>query len=241
MIKLIKFNFGVLCLLISAAQFGIAQTEHFLLRKGDAEYKREDYVTSEEYYRKALEKKDAPSDHTKYNLGNSIYQQKRYDDAIREYEKTLSNTNSDDLKSRTFYNLGNAYFQKKEYPKSIDAYKNALRLNPNDELAKYNLAQALRIQKQEEQKQNSPQQQPQGQSEEEQEENEQQNQQEQDQQEGESQQQNQNNQTPENNQEQQLTREEAEQLLKIMEQEEKQVQEKLRKGNTKPPKSLKDW
>ncbi len=237
-----KYNFWVLFFLISASQLGIAQTDHFFLRKGDKEYKREDYVTSEEYYRKALEKKDLPSANTKYNLGNSIYQQKRYDDAIREYEKTLSATNSDDLKARTFYNLGNAYFQKKDYPKSIDAYKNALRINPNDELAKYNLAQALRMQKQEEQKQNSSQQQQQEQSEEEQEENEQQNQQEQNQKEGESQQQQtQNNKTPENSQEQQLTREEAEQLLKIMEQEEKQVQEKLRKGNTKPPKSLKDW
>ena len=57
-------------------------------------------------------------------------------------------------KARLNHNLGNAYMQQKNYQKAIDAYKESLRTNPNDEKTRYNLALAMK--KNKNQQKNSP-------------------------------------------------------------------------------------
>lgn len=127
----------------------LAQTAHQWLRKGDQEYLEQRYADSESNYRKALERKNSPQG--QYNLGNSIYQQKRYQEALTRYENAAKKATNPTDKAAAYHNLGNTYFQLNELDKSINAFKQALRLNPNDKETKFNLALAQQRKKQEEQ------------------------------------------------------------------------------------------
>ena len=217
-----------------------SQQAHRELREGDKSYRKEDFSKAEASYRKSLT--DQSTLNGRFNLGNTVYQQKRWPEAVEHFSQAAEKAKTSQEKAAAYYNLGNAHYQMEEYPKSIEAYKNALRQNPADIQSKHNLALAMRKQQEQQQKQQQ-----------------QQNQQNQ----NKNQQQppppspQQPNQPPQENQDQQpptpqepqagdnqqsLSREEAEALLRIVEDEEKRVQAKMRKeqGN-KPAKSKKDW
>lgn len=243
-IKLLSLLLFITGLSLPAAK---AQTAHKYHRSGDRQYMQGDYSEAEEDYRRSLLEDDTES--ARYNLGNSIYQQERYDEAIKYYEEAARTATDDRVKSRAYHNLGNSLFYQQEYDKSVDAYKSALRLNPKDVETKENLAMAQRLMQIQQQQQQ--QQQQEGESEEN--EDQQQQQQQQEPQEDQQQQQNQQQQgdDQQGEQEQQegeaeqqpkdLSKEEAQQLLDIIEGEERKVQEKMRKADKRPSKSEKDW
>jgi tetratricopeptide (TPR) repeat protein len=58
------------------------------------------------------------------------------------------------VKQKAYYNKGVAYQKAKKLPECITAYKNALILNPNDEDARQNLQRALKEQQKQQQQQN---------------------------------------------------------------------------------------
>ncbi|MEY3368686.1 MAG: hypothetical protein RI973_1841 [Bacteroidota bacterium] len=229
--------------LLSSFRLG-AQEAHSYLRKADKAYKSGNYAEAEINYRKALEQQ--PTTKGSYNLGNTTYRQQRYDEALKHYEAAAADAKDKDTKAKAYHNLGNAHFKAGNYEKSIEAYKNALRLNPQDQDTRQNLVNALRRLPPP-----SASQQPQDQ----------QNQQD----EGEKQQQNQpQNQQGNNNQQQapqppagqeqepssdkgksqagNLGREQARQMLEIMDQEEQRVQQKLRKAQGRQGRrTSKDW
>ena len=130
------------------------KTERTEIRRGNKEYKSNNYVGSEIDYRKALDSNPSSLTAT-YNLGNSLYKQGKYSDAIKEYEKVVMSETDDKKLSEAWHNLGNSYFMEKNLPKSIEAYKNSLRINPKDDEARYNLrmAQLLLEQNQQDQQQ----------------------------------------------------------------------------------------
>ena len=109
-------------------------------REGNQYFKKQQYALAEEHYRTALEK-DTSKATASYNLGNALYNQKKYSDAERAYADATAGTNADSL-SRSWHNLGNAMLQQNKYQESINAYKQALKLKPNDEDTRYNLAYA---------------------------------------------------------------------------------------------------
>lgn len=221
---------NVLIIIVLLGSFGgiNAQSAHKYLRQGDKDYKSQNYTKAEEDYRKALEKNKSAQG--SYNLGNTIYQQERYDEAASKYEDAAQAATEESVKAKAYHNLGNAYFNKQEYDKSIEAYKNSLRLNPSDMETKINLALAQHILQQQQQEQNQDQQQEQQPEEPQTPPDSPQPQQPQEG-EGES----------EQEQQRDLTKEEARKLLEIIEQEEQKVQQKLRKAQAKPTKSKKDW
>jgi Ca-activated chloride channel homolog len=73
-----------------------------------------------------------------YNVAEALYKNKKYEEAIKSYEKSL---NSQDiaLREKAFYNLGNSYYQMNKYQEAIQNYIKALELDPNDQDAKHNL------------------------------------------------------------------------------------------------------
>ncbi|MFA4991001.1 MAG: tetratricopeptide repeat protein [Candidatus Omnitrophota bacterium] len=73
-----------------------------------------------------------------YNIGNGLYEQKKHEDALNEYEKTLD-TKDTALQAKAYYNIGNNYYRMGKLPEAIDAYKKCLDINPDDEDAKYNI------------------------------------------------------------------------------------------------------
>jgi len=124
---------------------GQAQTAHDQLRKGNAAYKQSNYTDAEAYYRKSLQSKSTVKG--SYNLANAMYQQGRYEEAIRRYEHVIENTTDESIKASAYHNLGNAYFEEEEFEKSIEAFKSSLRLRPEDQSTRYNLAQSQRAYK----------------------------------------------------------------------------------------------
>ncbi len=87
------------------------------------------YEESAAAYKKALELRPGFSD-AKANLGNLYLDEKRYDDAIKQYEAALS-----DMTYRTPYiahgNIGWARYMKGEVDAAIEETKTALAMNPN--------------------------------------------------------------------------------------------------------------
>lgn len=244
---MIRFIISFSLLFYSLSIFG--QTSHKLLRSGDKNYLSQDYASAEESYRKSLEKEK--SHKGKYNLGNTVYSQDRHEEAIQYYEEATSLAKNDDEKSDAFYNLGNAQFKNQQLEESIESYKQSLRLDPSDADARKNLflAKMAKLQQQQQQEQEQ-QQNDQQQNDENQDQQEQEDQQEnQQQQENQDQPQQQGEENPIENdpkedqtqQEQKLSKEDAERLLQIIENEEKKVQEKLKKVSGKRNKPEKDW
>jgi tetratricopeptide (TPR) repeat protein len=227
-----------------------SQSNHKNLREGDKSYYQKEYLKAEENYRKALEK-NAISVSGNHNLGNSLYNQNRYEEAAKYFESAALQAVDQTEKAMSYHNLGNAYLSQLSgvgnsgqapelLNKSIDAYKQSLKLNSQDKATKYNLAYAQKLQ---EQMAQQPQQQPQQNQENEgnpppkSEENPSPN--------DESQ-----NQPPEKEQpkpepqpssDNNMTKEEAERLIKIMEEEERKVQQRMNKKGKKNNSSGKDW
>lgn len=133
------------------ALFAEAQTAHALLRDGDAYYEEGMYVEAEEVYRKS--KIASPSLNSDYNLGNSLYNQERYEESIEAYQLAVQRADDNALNSDIYYNMGNAYMGAQDLEQAIDAYKKAILENPNNVDAKYNLVIAKEIDKMQKQEQ----------------------------------------------------------------------------------------
>ncbi len=123
-----------------------AQSGHKFRLEGNKLYKEETYDEAEVKYKKALEKEDEYK--SNYNLGNALFQQKRYKEAVEYYEKALKETKDSLIKSKIYHNLGNSYYQQKQFDKSLENYKQALRLNPMDYGTRKNLVLTKQILKQ---------------------------------------------------------------------------------------------
>jgi len=241
-----------LCTLLSA------QNAHKLLRNGDEAYRKNDFNNAENEYKSAALKNN--SFKAMYNLGNAQFQQKQYQAAAESFEKSIPLTQDAQELSMANYNLGNSYYQQHQLEKAIEAYKESLRKNPTDIDAKKNLTKALQKKQEKDQKEKQDQQ---DQKNQDQKNQDQQNQQQQNQQQN-SQQQNQKNQDQKNqdqqnqqqqNQQQQsqqkqqyaqpkrLSKEEADDLLRIINEEEKNVRKRMQHSDQKAPANRrgKDW
>jgi tetratricopeptide (TPR) repeat protein len=201
------------------------------LRKGNREYKQEKYTEAEINYRKALEA-NARSKDAAYNLGNSLYKQSKFQEAEEQYRAALARENDKNLAAADWHNIGNVFMNNKDYQKSVDAYKQSLRLNPTDDETRYNLALAQKLLENQQQQQNDQNKDQQEQNKDEQQKQEQQ--QQQDKQEQQQQQQNSN----------EMQKENAEQILDAMMQNERDTQEKVKAEQArqlKQRKTDKNW
>ena len=221
--------------LVSAMAYG-QKNERDYLRSGNKLYKDSTFVKAEVDYRKALELEPKSTDAI-YNLGNSLLMQQKAKEAMEQYE-AASRLEKDKVKlAQIYHNMGVILQSSKQLPQCIEAYKEALRNNPKDNETRYNLALAqkqLKDQQQQQQNQDQQQEQKQDQKQDEKEQNkDQQDQQQKDQQQNQQQQQQQQN---------QMSKENAEQLLRAAMQDEKNVQDKVKKGIRVEGRKLeKDW
>lgn len=140
-----------ICLLPMAT---FAQNEKELIKKGNEAYDKKEYENAVTNYKQATEKNPVNAT-AQYNLGNALYKNKKTDEAVQAYDEALSKAVSKEDKSKSYYNKGVVLQNNKKLPECIEAYKNALKLNPQDEDARQNLQKALQQQKQEEKKDNN--------------------------------------------------------------------------------------
>lgn len=238
--------------ILSPSLFG--QEEREYIRKGNRLYKKSEYAGSEGMYRRAQDNTKSSGDAV-FNLGNSLYKQKRYGEASGEFIRSAQAAEGDSLKQADgFYNLGNSLLKEQKFSESIDAYINSLKLNPDNLQAKYNLAYAqdqLKKQQQEQQQQqNQDKNKQQDQNKDKQQDkkdqekqDDKQQQQPQDQNKDQQQQQDQNKSQQQQQQQPAISREDAKRLLDALAANEKQTQEKVQRDKAAGAKVrvIKNW
>jgi Ca-activated chloride channel family protein len=181
-----------------------------------------------------------------------LYQQKKFDESRKVMENTAKVSTDKNNKAAANYNIGNTYMSQQKWEDAINAYKKTLRSNPQDVDAKYNLSYAEEMLKkqQQEQKQNKDQKKQDKKDQQDKDKKDQKDKQDQkdkDQQK-QDQQQDKDQDQKDDKQEQRpqgqpskLSQQQAEQLLNALQQEEKKLQDKMKKGKGVPVKLQKDW
>jgi Ca-activated chloride channel homolog len=184
-------------------------------------------------YRKALEKKP---DNQKwdFNLADALYKQKKFEESSEKFKGIADHTVDKTEKSRALHNLGNSLLMNNKLDESIAAYKDALRNNPSDLETKYNLLYAMNLKKkQQEQKKKQDQNKDKKDKDKDKDQNKNKDQQNKDQQKQQQQQ-----------QQSKISKQNAEQMLQALENDEKKIQDKVKmiqalKAHSK--KVEKDW
>lgn len=120
--------------------FSLGNEREFFLREAQQSLEEGNFKKSFEYYQK-IEK---PTEEILYNMGNILYQEERYDEALEQYKKIAS----EKLAFEVFYNMGNSYTKLGKNKEAIESYKKALAIK-DDKDGRYNLDLLLFKEKQE--------------------------------------------------------------------------------------------
>ena len=229
-----KFYILSMLLCIGAGHaFAQEKTDRDYLRSGNKLYNDSLFIKAEVDYRKALEINPKSTD-AMFNLANALLMQQKAKEAMEQYESVSKIEKDKEKLAQIYHNMGVILQSSKQLTQCIEAYKESLRNNPKDDETRYNLALAqkqLKDQQQNQQNQDQQQQQ-QEQKEDKQDQNKDQQEQNQDQQQQPQQQQNKN----------EMSKENAQQLLNAVMQDEKNVQDKVKKQIQIQGKKLeKDW
>ena len=209
--------------------------ERNYIREGNELFKEKRYAEAEAAFKKALQE-NGNSPIAKFNLATTYLKQVNLNDTtqnglLSENQQLLKETASiadPKLASKAYYDLGNIFYNQKNYAQSIAMYKDALRRNPDDDQARQNLRLAQKqLQNQQNQQQNQDNKQDnKDQQKQNQDQNKEKNKNGQDQQKPDNQQQKQPQQPPKNG----MSKENAEQILQTMQNEEKNTQDKVNKA-----------
>lgn len=126
---------SVLAILCAAQMF--AQVDRHDVRAGNRKFKKEDWREADISYRKALVK-DSTSIAANYNLANTAYRQKNYDEAGKLLDRIKDSAPASSHVSDYWFNAGDVALAKKDYQAAVNAFKSALLANPSDLEAKEN-------------------------------------------------------------------------------------------------------
>lgn len=150
----LKLFFAAFFLAAGFTFFSAQENYNTLVYKGNQQFDKENYETSSSKYMEAVKLNDKEF-MAHYNLGNSLYKRKMFDEAKAEFEKAEKLANSLPDKSAALYNLGNTYMQQENSKKAADFYKQALKQDPyNESIRKnYEIAMLKEKEKEEQKKQ----------------------------------------------------------------------------------------
>lgn len=148
-----KFFVHISLIFLGLVTFKAQESLNTLIFRGNRSFDKQKYGEATSTFSEAV-KKNEKDFGAHYNLGNSLYKIKKYDEAIAEYQKAQKITNNKDEKAASYYNEGNAHLQNGDGEKAVNAYKNALKFDPDNEAILKNLQIAKKKQKQKDNKQN---------------------------------------------------------------------------------------
>ena len=114
------------------------------VRKGNRDFRKEDWKNAEIDYRKALVK-DSTSFAANYNLANTLYRQGEYDEAAKSMEKIGQAAVMNPYASDYYFNAGDIAIQQKDWKKAVDSFRQALLRTPDDLDAKENYIYAKKM------------------------------------------------------------------------------------------------
>ena len=218
-------------LLCASVLCSMAQEDVRDVRRGNRDFKKENYREADIDYRKALVK-DSTSVAANYNLANTLYRQGDMEQARKMLDRVKETAPATEAAADYYYNLGDVAIAQQDWQTAVDALEQSLLRNPGDLQAKENYIYAKKkLQEQQNQQQNNQDQQND------------QNDQDQDQQDNKDNQQNQDKNDDQNNDQQQdqqkpqqsqgeqpkISPQAAQQMLQAIQAKEKETQDKVNK------------
>ena len=114
-----------------------AQEDKRDVRKGNRDFRKENWKEAEIDYRKALVK-DSLSMAAAYNLANTLYREGDVEQAGKVMEGIKEVAPASDAAADYYYNLGDVAIAKEDWQGAVDAFKESLLRNPGDLEAKEN-------------------------------------------------------------------------------------------------------
>lgn len=230
------FTYILICILMSAAvSEAAAQPDKRDVRRGNRDYRKENYKEAEIEYRKGV-LKDSLSVAANYNLAADLYRQNNSQEAQKVLDRIKDVAPASENAADYYYNLGDVAIANQDWQTAVTAFEESLLRNPGDMQAKENYIYAK---KKLEQQQNQQDQQNQNQDQNQDQQNQDQNQDNQNDQNQDQQQDNQNDQQQNQDQNQQqqqqqgeqpkITPQAAQQMLQAIQAKEKETQEKVKK------------
>ena len=232
-----KCIYTVLLMLVAVNAAG--QPDKRDVRRGNRDYRKENYKEAEIDYRKALVK-DSLSIAANYNLASDLYRQNNPQEAQKILDKIKEQAAASEYAAEYFYNLGDMAIANQDWQNAVTAFEESLLRNPGDLDAKENYIYAKKkLEEQQQQQQNDQNQQNQDQNKDQQDQNQNKDQQDNDQ--DQNQDQNNDNDQQDQNQNQQnkdqqdqsqqpkISPQAAQQMLQAIQAKEKETQEKVKK------------
>lgn len=166
--QLNSIKYSILSTLFLVTGFLVAQKDAMHVYDGNKLYYSNNSLGSTEQYREAL-KINPNNQKAHFNLGNSLYKNALqikaskenfvqggkkvtpdslaglvFDEAAQSFAQVANSISNKDTLHQAWHNIGNCYLQKKDFAQAVDAYKKSLKYDPKDEETRYNLAYALK-------------------------------------------------------------------------------------------------
>ena len=136
----------IFILLLCVATMSYAQTDRQFVRNGNKHFYKQQYDKAEVQYRKAVS--NNPSNpQALYNLGCALMMQNKDSAAIVQYQKAIKVEKNKLRLASVYHNIGVICQNHKMYGDAIKAYEQSLRNNPKDNETRYNLALCKKMQK----------------------------------------------------------------------------------------------
>ncbi len=114
-----------------------AQIDKKDVRRGNRDFKKENFKEADIEYRKALVK-DSLSVAANYNLANTLYRQGDYQQAMQSLEKIKDVAPGSENAADYWFNLGDAAVRQQNWQAAVDAFRESLLVRPEDLHAKEN-------------------------------------------------------------------------------------------------------
>lgn len=121
------------------------------INNGNQEFDKRQYDSAQKAYKDAL-KQNPKSFEANFNMADALYASGKYEEAKSSLGNSLKSPTTKENKADAYHNIGNSLLKQRKWQKAADAFKQSLLLNPNDKDTKYNLAYAQEMMRQENKK-----------------------------------------------------------------------------------------
>lgn len=118
-----------------------AQDDRRDVRRGNRQFRKENYRAAEIDYRKAV-LKDSTSLKAQYNLASALYREQDYDSAAKALETVGE---AGEGSSDYHFNAGDIALARQDYQAAVEYFRQSLLLNPSDLEAKENYTYAKKM------------------------------------------------------------------------------------------------
>lgn len=146
---------AIICLLVLSCTAAWGQKRD--LRRGNREFRKEQYDKADVSYRKGL-LKDSTNVGARYNLANNLYRQGNFDEAAKQLDRTPADSIAKHAFAADYYfNQGSVAIAKQDWNKAVESYIRCLMLTPDDMAAKENYTYARKKLEEQQQNQNQDQ------------------------------------------------------------------------------------